>query len=222
MKRIVILAALIGLASGALFSQSLNMKIGVFVPQLESDLWQTNIENLTFDKSDMVNVYYGAEFEGFLNRNSSFTVEIGSYTKTQYAMYRDYEYDNGAPIYQNVSLRIVPIEAGLKFYPMGHRSTLNPFIGGGVGLYSWTYQQWGDFIDFGDFSIYEGNAETKRFSVGFFGRVGFVYRFIAQAAISLEGKYQYLKGHLSGNFEGFEPLDMSGFQVNAGINIFFR
>jgi hypothetical protein len=222
MKRIALILTLVVLSATALNSQSVNMKFGLFVPQMKSDLWDINLQNLTFGRADMLNAYYGAEFEAHSGRHASFFLEFGSYSKTVYAQYRDYEYMNGDPIYQNISLRIVPIEAGIKLYPSGHRRVLNPFIGVGAGLYAWTYQQWGDFIDFTDDSINEGFAETRRLSVGFNGRIGLVYRFQSRLAIGLEGKYQYLKGRLSEYFEDFDRLDMGGFSANASINIYLR
>ncbi|MCU0275816.1 MAG: hypothetical protein MUF02_02995 [Acidobacteria bacterium] len=222
MKRIAVILALIGLASTPLLSQSINLKFGLFVPQMKSDLWEINMENLTFSRSDMVNTYYEAEYESFLGRYSSFSLEFGSYAKTVYAQYRDYTDMDGNPIFQNLSLRIVPIVASVKIYPLGHRHVVNPFVGLGAGIYAWTYQQWGDFINFVDDSINEGLAETRRFTVGFNGRFGLVYRFQSRVALSLEGKYQYLKGRLSDNFEDFNLLDMGGFSANVGINIFFR
>jgi hypothetical protein len=222
MKRLAIYLAVIGLASGFLFSQSVNMKIGLFVPSMESDLWQINLENLTFSKSDMINAYYAGEYEFFLNRHTSFSVEIGSYVKSVHAQYRDYEYDDGSPILQDLQLRLTPVEANIKLYPMGHRYRIFPFIGAGVGIVAWTYQQWGDFINFEDNSVNEGFAETRRFSFGLNGRIGLVFRFQSRLAFALEGKYQYLKGHLSEYFEGFNSLDLGGFTANVSINIYFR
>ncbi len=222
MKQMAICLVVFGLGAGILFSQSVNLKIGLFVPRMESDLWETNIKNLTFDRADMVNVYYAGEYEAFLNRYCSFTLEVGSYTKNIYAEYRDFTYDDGAPIYQNISLRLTPIEANLKYYPLGHRHRVFPFIGAGAGVYAWTYQQWGDFINFEDLSINEGFAETRRFAFGLNGRAGLVFRFHSKLALALEGKYTYLKGRLSEYFEGFESLDLGGLTVNASINIYFR
>ena len=115
---------------------------------MDSDLWETNLDNLTFSRSDMVNAYYGGEYESYFHRHASFSLEIGSYARTVYAQYRDYTYQDGSPIFQDLSLRIVPVEANLKLYPLGHRYTVSPFIGIGGGVYAWTYQQWGDFINF--------------------------------------------------------------------------
>lgn len=221
MKRIALWLAGFGLMSGLLCSQSIHLKIGLFIPELQSDLWAINRENLTFDRADMVNVVYGGEYEWYIDRHFSLSAEVGSYAKTVYAQYREYEYEDGAPIFQNITLRLVPVEANLKFYPAGHRNRLNPYVGIGAGVVAWTYQQFGDFINFADDSISEGFAETRRFAFGLNGRVGLAYRFQQRLGILLEGKYQYLRGKLSRSFEGFEPLDLSGLTVNAGIMLYF-
>jgi len=222
MKRMLIIMAVFGLGSGILISQSMNFKLGMFVPQMRSDLWEINLENLAFSKSDMMNAYYGVEYETYLNRYSSFSLEIGSYNRTVYSQYRDYTYQNGSPIFQNISLRLTPIEANFKVYPLGHHYRVFPFFGVGAGVFAWTFQQWGDFINFVDDSISEGFAETRTFSIGFNGRFGLVFRFHPRVALALEGKYQYLRGRLSGYFEDFDLLDLGGFTASISVNIYFK
>lgn len=192
------------------------------MPSLQSDLWEDNMGNLAFNKADLSGAYYGAEYEFFLNRYTSFSVEIGRYNKNVYTQYKDYTFEDNSPIFQNISLRITPIEANLKFYPLGRRQVIFPYFGAGAGLYAWTYQQWGDFIIFPAGDIEEGFAETKTFSFGFNGRAGLVYRFHPSVALAFEGKYQYLRGRLSGYFEGFERLDLGGISATFGVNIYFR
>lgn len=222
MKRLSIWLAILGLSSGFLSSQSVNMKIGLFVPSMRSDLWQINMENLTFSRSDMINVYYAGEYEFFLDRHTSFSLEVGSYIKSFHAQYRDYTFADGSPIFQDIQLRLTPVEADVKLYPMGRRYRIFPFIGAGVGVYAWTYQQWGDFVNFQDNTVNQGFAETRRFAFGLNGRFGLVFRFHPRLAFALEGKYQYLKGRLNEFFQGFNSLDLGGFTANASINIYFR
>ena len=74
MKRTIMLLLVLGLGSGILLSQSINLKIGLFMPSLQSDLWEDNMRNLAFNKSDMINAYFGVEFEIFLNRYSSLSI----------------------------------------------------------------------------------------------------------------------------------------------------
>jgi len=200
---------------------SLNFKIGLFMPSLGSDLWDVNIENLTFNKEDFRDAYYAMEYEFFANKQLSLSFETGHYKHEEYSMYRDYEYDDGSPIYQNLSLRINSFEINLKMYPIGHRKRIVPYIGGGCGLYAWKYEQWGDFIDFEEETISEGYAESDKLSIGFNGRAGIVFKIRRSFGISLEARYLYLKDDLSSYFEGFEKLDMSGLTFNFGVNFFF-
>jgi hypothetical protein len=220
MKRAIMLLMVFGLGSGIIFSQSINLKMGVFLPSMQSDLWEDNIRNLAFNKSDLINIYEGIEFEYFLNRYTSLSLEIGTYHKTVYSEYTDYTYQDGSPIRQNISLRIMPMEANIKLYPLGCRNAISPYFGAGAGLYAWKYQQWGDFIIFPAGDIQEGFAETKTYSFGFNGRAGLLFRFHPRVALSVEGKYQYLRGQLSGYFEGFELLDLGGITATLGVNFF--
>jgi hypothetical protein len=222
MKRMAIWLAIFGLGSGILISQSINLKIGLFAPRMQSELWDINLRNLAFNKSDMMNTYFGAEYEVYLNRYSSFSLEIGSYSRSVFSQYSDYTFEDGSPIRQSISLSITPMEVNFKVYPMGHRYMVFPFFGVGAGIYAWTYQQSGDFINFEDGSVNPGTAVTRSFTAGFNGRLGLVFRFYPRLALALEGKYQYLKGRLSGFFQGFDLLDLGGFTADISLNIYFR
>ena len=222
MKRTIMLLLVLGLGSGILLSQNINLKIGLFMPSMQSDLWEDNMRNLVFSKADMISSYFGVELEIFLNRYSSLSLEVGSYNKNISTQYKDYTYQDGSPIFQNISLRITPMEVGIKFYPLSHSHVLCPYFGAGAGLYAWTYQQWGDFIIFPAGDIEKGFAETKTFSFGFNGRAGLVFRFHPRVALAVEGKYQYLRGRLSGYFEGFDLLDLGGITATLGVNFYLH
>jgi hypothetical protein len=222
MKRTALTFLAIWLSSMALAAQSYNLKIGLFQPSLSSDLWRINMDNLIFKKSDMSNTYYAFEYEFFLNRYSSLSLELGSYNRNLYSEYRDYEYDDGTPIYQNIALRITPLELTYKLYPIGHRRMFIPYLGVGGGMYFWRYEQWGEFIDFETGDVNEGNAVTRTISIGFNARAGIVLRLQRSLGIAIEGKYQYLRGRLSDYFEGFNQLDLSGLTATIGLNVYLR
>ncbi len=205
-----------------LSSQAFSLKIGVFAPALDSDLWAINLENLAMDRSDLLSTTYGAEYEFFLNRFASLSFEMGSYTKSVFSQYRDYEFLDGTPIRQNISLRITPIEIGAKLYPLSYRRQFILYLGASAGIYAWNFEQWGSFINFQDFTVSEGNAVTRTYTPGFSVRSGISYRFMYNIAFLLEAKYQYLRGRLSGFFQDFEKLDLSGFQASLGITYYFR
>jgi outer membrane protein W len=225
MKKSVLLTVMLVFTGLTLNAQagSLNLKIGLFHPALESDLWQINMENLAFDKADMQGKYYALEYEYFVARNLSVSIEGGYYQQDHFTFYRDYEYDDGSEIPQNIALEIAGLELGFKFYPMGHRQRFFPYLGAGGGLYYWKYEQWGDIIDFENDVVYQDEyAETSTYTPGFNAKAGFVFRPSRSMGIAFEGRYQFLKGELSSFFEGFEKLDMSGFGFTIGFNLYMR
>ena len=200
-------------------NQSVNLKIGLFQPYMDSDLWDINMENLALNKQDMQALYYAVEYERFFSPVLSFSLEGGYYYKEHNSAYKDYEYDDGSPIYQSLALRISSVELNLKIYPIGHRRVFTPYAGGGVGIYAWRYEQWGDFINFEDGTVEEGYAETKAYTPSFNVRAGFAFKISREVGVSFEAKHIYLKGELSSLFEGFEKLDMTGWTYSLGVNL---
>lgn len=202
-------------------AQSLNLKAGIFYPQQHSDLWDINTDNLTGGRADMLNAYYGVEYENPVGRYATIAFEIGNYSRTRYAEYVDFEHQDGSPINQSFSLKMTPIEATLRLYPNGHRRVFCPYVGVGVALYAWTYEQWGEFINQETWEVTEGSAETRSVAVGFTARAGFLFRVRRNIGFSIEGKYNYAKGRLSDDFQDFELFDLSGFTATAGLNFYF-
>jgi len=219
---LVLAAVIIITSSMTVNANSLNIKMGLFYPQLDSDLWTTNMENLALVKSDMQNPYYAIEYEHFLDRTLSLSIEGGYYKKEHFSQYKDYEYQDGSPIYQNLSLETANLDLGFKFYPVGNRTRIAPYLGGGISLYYWKYSQWGDFINFQDDTIDQDQyAESTKYTPTFHAKGGVLINLSRSVGVSFEARYHALKGELSSFFEGFEKLDMGGFSIMAGINIRF-
>jgi hypothetical protein len=220
-KRIFCMALWLGIAAGG-WAQSLNLKVGLLYPSQNSDLWQINRENLATTKSDLLNAYYAAEYETPVGRYATVAIEVGSYSRTRHTEYRDYEHTDGTPVYQNFSLRLTPIEGTLRIYPNGHRRDFCPYLGLSAAVYAWTFEQWGEFINMQTGQVTEGNAITRTFAAGFAARAGILLRMQRNIGLTVEGKYNYAKGQLSGDFDGFELFDLSGFTGTVGLNFYFN
>ena len=55
---------------------------------------------------------------------------------------------NGANINADLKLRIVPFNATFRFLPLGrHHYGVEPYIGGGIGVFGWRYSESGQFVD---------------------------------------------------------------------------
>ncbi len=224
MKKIILLAVVLPMICGFAMNvnaQSINLKAGLFYPTLQSDLWESNLENLEFAKQDMLAGYYALEYEQFLSRHFSFSIEGSYYQKEHNSMYRDYEYQNGDAIYQSLSLETTALEVGFKVYPFGHQTTFYPYLGVSGGVCYWKYEQWGDFIDFENNTVDENQyLESSTYTPGMSAKAGFVFRPTRSLGIGFEGRYQSYKGPLS-FFVDFEKLDLSGFSATVGLHWFF-
>ena len=206
---------------------SFNLKVGLFYPSMDSDLWDDNIYNLAFNKQDMVDGYYGLEYEHFFGKTFSLSVEGGYYSQTVFTMYKDFEYDDGSPIEQDITLKLFSFEVDFKLYPAGHKKKFCPFVGAGLGMYHWKYIQGGDFLYFdeqGEVYDLEENVEayTSAWTPGFNARAGFVVKFRRSFGLSFEMRYIALKGNLSALFEGFEKFDLGSFSFSIGLNFSFE
>jgi hypothetical protein len=85
---------------------------------------------------------------------------LGFYQKSVPTVDTDFEHPNGTDIRQTLKLRIVPFAATIRFLPLGNNRPIQPYIGAGVGVYSWRYSETGEFVDTDDNSIYRNFVAT--------------------------------------------------------------
>ncbi len=135
---------------------------------------------------------------------------VGYYSRTVPTSYANFTDQNGNEIQQNLQLRIVPFTATVRFLPLGRRSGIVPYIGGGVGVFVWRYSETGRFVDFTDNSIFQANfvgsgAATGPVIVGG-ARVPF-----GTWSVGAEIRYQNAKGSLSTNDFLAPKIDLTGF-----------
>jgi hypothetical protein len=239
MKRIVILAVLILLGISALgWTQNryyaihkekyITIKGGYYMLSGKSDLWEYNEELLTLSVKDLNN-FNGALELGFpVDSRFDISLEFGFYKDTAYTEYRDFIDEWGDPITQQISLRIVPIMFNGKFYPIAKTSRKNvrgrteyrsiaPYVGAGLGLYIWRYEELGDYIDFSDGSIYTTQFLTNGTDLGVNLRGGIEIPIGSSAAIMAEFSHHIIKGELSEDFVGFQKFDLGGNLFSFGF-----
>lgn len=220
-KKMLLITVLALLLVPTLSAQQVNIKFGIFSPFQKSDLWDDNFENLSYAKSNFSDFSYSVEYQQQIHRHFSFYVEGSHYENDVYSEYRDYEYSDGSPIEQSISLSISAIETGIKFNLLPYRNRFSPYVGAGAGIYIWEYIQEGEFIDFNNMDIYDGMSDQSTISLGFHLKAGLSLRITRGLGFLLEGKASWAKGDLGRYFEGFEPLDVGGLSLLAGFQFYF-
>lgn len=248
MKKISILfLASILLVPSLAFSNMFTFKVGLFNPRTQSDLWEDEFYFMDFTKSNFLNTNFGFSYEYFITREISMTIGLDSYHKSKVGNYLDYVgytigsedwaypsdyYGDFIPAH-SFNVTITPIQLSLKLTPMGRKAGIIPYIGGGVGLYLWTVRIQGDWIDLDDeyididegvsvYPIYFADArEENKLNFGYHAFGGVMVPFANRLTFEVEFKYNFAKGDLTEAFEGFEPFDLSGYQISLGVNYWF-
>jgi opacity protein-like surface antigen len=172
-KRIILMIAVLAVAASLGFANTISFKVGYFMPSMKSDFWKTELDNMSFLKSNFQNATFSFSYELFLTQELSLVFGIDTYSKNQTGNYRDYtgiqfsdgdfafpaQYYNGdyTPSHR-LSVSITPLQFSLKIAPFGRRGRVIPYLGAGVGLYLWSVRMKGDFIDFSDEYVYDDPA----------------------------------------------------------------
>jgi len=247
-KSLVLLLGLIFLMPSLAFSGIVTFKIGYFIPLAKSDLWTDEFYNMSFSENSFHNTYFGFSYEYFFTREISFAFCIDGYSKNKSGIYNGYvgyedvdanlwaypdDYVGDFAPNHSFNISITPVQFSLKLTPLGRRNKIIPYVGGGVGIYLWNVRLRGYLIDFSDewldtvedvtiYPIYSVDArEDNRISVGWHAFGGIMFPVARRMTLEVEFKYNNVKGELKEGFEGFEPFDLSGYQISLGLNYWF-
>jgi outer membrane protein W len=125
-------------------------------------------------------------------------------------VYTDSVHPDGSDIAQTLKLRIVPFTATIRLLPFGNNGPIQPYIGAGVGVYSWRYSETGEFVDLQN-NIFTGNFVGSGSATGP-TILGGVRVPIGSAGVGFEIRHQSAQGKLPAD-QGFAgtTIDLGGY-----------
>jgi outer membrane protein W len=176
------------------------------------DVLVENLTFLSFDLADFNGGTVGADWLVGLGNWAEAGVGASFYRRTVPSVYTDLVNANGDEIAQDLKLRIVPITATLRLFPLGRRGGVQPYVGAGLSYLAWRYSESGEFVDFRDNSIFQDSFVDSGSQVGAVGLGG--VRFAVTDAVLVGGELRYQGGRADldpdRGFAG-ERLDLGGF-----------
>lgn len=215
--------------TGADTRNAVTVHLGAFFPKGESsrdenDTLFQNLNSLIFDFDDFKGFNLGADWTYGLTDYIEVGADISWYQSTAPSIYRDFVDDDFTEVAQDLKLRLIPITASVRFVPTGRRSTVQPYIGVGVGFINWRYSETGEFIDFEQGGeVFRANfvADGTEIAPVVLGGI----RFMATDAFTVGGEVRWHKatgdtGGLSAGFLG-EKIDLGGWTTNFSIGFRF-
>ena len=215
---VLALVALVGAPSVSQAQQAISFNFGGFVPRgelsrdrndvLVNDLNAGN-DALLFDVRDFKGPTVGAEWLIGLNDFVDAGLGIGFYSKRVPSVYANVVNSNGREIEQDLKLRVVPFTATLRWLPIGRHDAFTPYIGAGVGVMNFRYEESGQFVDTRN-NIYNATYRASGSATGpvILGGARFP---IGRVDIGGEARYQRAVGDISkeDNFLGTK-IDLGG------------
>jgi hypothetical protein len=206
----------------------LDIRLGAFAPRADSNLFMDDEELYIVTKSDWVGFTWGGEYNHVLVPNLEIGIHVDGYSKTIDTSYRDFVRPDESEIYQTLKLNIVPFGLTVRLVPTSKRTKFAPYIGGGVDLFYYKYEEWGDFIDFWDplLEIYPDHFVASGVTFGFHAAGGLRIYLNRDFALVAEGRYQWAEAEMGGDFSPNEPglinfLDLSGASFTLGLHVRF-
>jgi hypothetical protein len=226
--------ALVVPASAHAQSQSITFTIGGFIPKgfdgrsnddvLVNELSQ-GVYSLLFDVDDFRGATFGADWLIGVGNYVDAGVGIGYYSHTVPSVYAQRVHPSGAEIEQDLRLRITPVTASVRLYPMGRFKGLQPFVGGGFSWLMFRFSETGEFVDpAADDEIFQaryshnGTEIAPMFLGGLRSTIG------DRMLIGGEVRYQWGQGDLptTGDNAFIAPkIDLAGWITNFTLGVRF-
>ena len=222
MKRTVILVAttlaLLTLAATSAVAQamprhSFQVRFGYFFPGGEGLLWDDAGDRFTLAPDDFNGPAWGLSFVTAVNNNVEIGVHGDWYGKTVIAEERNFVDEFGYAIVHDTTLEQRPFAIDVRFIP-GGRSRLKPvfYIGAGLGINIWDYEETGDFVDAGDpaLPIYFGTFKESGEALEARVLAGLELPLAPGFSFLVEGRYTWAQGQLSRDLADLGSIDLGG------------
>ncbi len=174
------------------------------------------------EQDDWQGLFGGIEYNQKVADFVELAVHVDGYSKSLDTSYREYVNIDDSPILQTLRLSIVPIGFSVRLGPTSRRARLAPFVVAGVDAMIYSYEEFGDFIDFFDDDRPVDFDSFRSDGVAFGYHLGGGLRVAVSDDVSIvgEGRYFWSKTDMGDDFRGNE-IDLGGVAATIGVHIRF-
>jgi len=207
---------------------TLGLRGGFTFNRAGSDIYDFIIQQLTVDRSDFNAPTFAIDFGRSLSERVDLVLGLEYSRASKRSEYRDFVDQDGIPIVQDTRFTQVPLTLSVRFYLTSRGrsvgqyawvpSTAAVYVGGGGGATWYRLEQSGDFVDFRDLAIFTDVFVSDGWTIAGHVFAGVDIKLSTSIGFVLEGRYQVASHDLTGSFVGFEPIDLNGLRLMAGVS----
>jgi opacity protein-like surface antigen len=205
------------------WENEIRVRGGIATPDGGGDYFDEKEFDFTGSAEDLEDAFFGVDYRRQLAGPLSLLVSLDGWQGTDRTQYREFEDTNGFPIRQEVALEVTAFTVGLQARLAPPRSPIVPYVGVGGGLYGYTLEEAGEFIDFSgeELEIFSGFFEDTGTGTGWYAQAGVEFGFGSGLTIFVEGRWTEADAELGGDFDGFGTLELSNRQIGGGVGFRF-
>lgn len=217
--------------SGFRFSSprySVGLRGGFTFNRAGSDVYDFIIQQLTVDRGDFNAPTFAFDFGWKLGERVDLVTGLEYSRASKRSEFRDFVDQDGLPIVQDTRLTQVPLTLSVRFYLTSRGrsvgqyawvpATVAVYVGGGGGATWYRLEQFGDFVDFRDLAIFTDVFVSDGWTIAGHALAGVEFKLGTSVGLVLESRYQFASHELRGGFIGFEPIDLHGLRLMAGVS----
>ena len=210
------------LAPASTFASGIELRLGGFFPRGHSDLFDDVNELYGVGRRDFQGFTGGIEYSLGVSDHVELGFHLDGYGRTVGSSYRDFEREDGSPIFQDLRLNIVPLGATVRFLPAGRRARVSPYVAAGADVFFYKYEEQGDFIDFfsDDLDISSDAFVSDGAAGGFHVAAGLRVPLNHDLSLTGEVRYQQARTRMNDDFSQ-NRLDLSGTSATVGVYLRF-
>jgi hypothetical protein len=196
-----------------------------------SDWYDFVTNQLTLDKHNFNTPSIAADVNITLNNRLDAVVGIDYGGTTSGSEYRHFVDNNGQPINQETTLGQLNITGGVKFALLDRGRRISsfawiprgvvPYVGAGGGMVWYHLEQKGDFVDYVDYSVFTDLFESRGWAPTAHVMGGVDVRVARKLYVTVDARYRWAAADLSSQWVSFDPIDLSGLRLSAGVNVAF-
>ena len=196
-----------------------------------SDVYDFVTKQLTLDKKAFNAPIVGLRLGALITPRLEVGVLVEQSRTSVTSEYRDFVDNNQLPITQTTGLQEYQVAANLRWslVPSGRRisrfawipRTVTPFMGAGAGAIKYRFEQYGRFVDFQTFKVFNSSFRSEGWAPSAHAFVGADLRVYRRIYVTGEARYTWSSAPLGEDFVDFDPISLAGVRVGGSLKLVF-
>jgi hypothetical protein len=196
-----------------------------------SDVYDFVTEQLTLDKKAFNAPIVGLRLGALITPRLEVGVLVEQSRTSVTSEYRDFVDNSQLPITQTTGLQEYQVAANLRWslVPSGRRisrfawipRTVTPFVGAGAGAIKYRFEQYGSFVDFQTFKVFNSTFRSEGWAPSAHAFVGADLRVYRRIYVTGEARYTWSSAPLGEDFVDFDPISLAGVRVGGSLKLVF-